>query len=200
MITHEVLNQVPPREGVDEYAANVPLAEAVARWGRGGSHTAGAGGAASVLHDLGRHVGSAAFQLDAERANTHPPVLQAHDRWGNRIDEVEYDDAYHRVIAASIGAGAHTSAWADRVEGRRHGFCAATAARAIGRGRYRDIRSPPSRHRLDERHVRRELVDPFARRRLVQGLVRVDHRRPPRPFSTSRWGLDSGDGSQEAMP
>ena len=112
MITHEVLNQVPPREGVDEYAANVPLAEAVARWGRGGSHTSGGGGAASALHDLGRHVGSAAFQRDAERANTHPPVLQAHDRWGNHIDEVEYDDAYHRVIAAAVGAGAHTSAWA----------------------------------------------------------------------------------------
>ena len=32
--THETLNQAPPREGVDEYATNVPLVEAVARWGR----------------------------------------------------------------------------------------------------------------------------------------------------------------------
>lgn len=105
MITHEVLNQAPPREGVDEYAANVPLVEAVERWGRVD--------AASALHDLGRHVGGAAFQRDAERANTHPPVLHAHDRWGHRIDEVEYDDAYHRIMAAAIGAGAHTSAWAE---------------------------------------------------------------------------------------
>lgn len=104
MITHEVLNQAPPREGVDEYAANVPLTEAVARWGRGSS---------TELHDLGRHVGTGAFQRDAERANTHPPVLHPHDRWGNRIDEVEYDDAYHRIIAAAVGAGAHTSAWAE---------------------------------------------------------------------------------------
>lgn len=105
MITHEVLNQAPPREGVDEFAVNVPLVEAVARWGRGD--------AASVLHDLGRQVGSAAFQRDAERANTRPPVLHTHDRWGNRIDEVEYDDAYHRIMAAAVGAGAHTSAWAE---------------------------------------------------------------------------------------
>ncbi|MGW4929751.1 acyl-CoA dehydrogenase family protein [Agromyces sp. NPDC004153] len=124
MSTHEVLNQAPPREGIDEFAANVPLVEAVARWGRGGSQTGGGSpapdspdadgiDAASVLHDLGRHVGTAAFQRDAERANTRPPVLHTHDRWGNRIDEVEYDDAYHRIMAAAVGAGAHTSAWAE---------------------------------------------------------------------------------------
>ena len=62
---------------------------------------------------LGELVGSAAFQRDAERANTRPPVLHAHDQWGNRVDEVEYDDAYHRIIAAAVGAGAHTSAWAQ---------------------------------------------------------------------------------------
>ena len=55
----------------------------------------------STLDEIGRHVGSAAFQRDAERANTHPPVLHTHDRWGNRIDEVEYDDAYHRIMAAA---------------------------------------------------------------------------------------------------
>jgi putative acyl-CoA dehydrogenase len=106
--THEVMNQVPPREGVDEFTANVPLVEAVARWGRPAE--------ASVrqnLRDVGGLVGTAAFQRDADRANTNPPVLHTHDRWGGRIDGVEYDDAYHRIMAAAIGAGAHTSAWAD---------------------------------------------------------------------------------------
>ena len=111
MITHEVPNQVPPREGVDEYAANAPLVEAVARWGRRAPD--GTAAAAPGLHGVGRHVGTAAFQRDAERANTHAPVLHTHDRWGHRVDEVEYDDAYHRIMAAAIGAGAHTSAWAD---------------------------------------------------------------------------------------
>ena len=129
--THEVVNQVPAREGVDEYAANVPLVEAVARWGSDG------GAAASGLHDVGALVGSAAFQRDAERANTHPPVLHAHDRWGNRVDEVEYDDAYHRIIAAAVGAGAHTSAWArsgSRRERRpRRGVLPLRAGRAGAR-------------------------------------------------------------------
>lgn len=121
--THETLNQAPPREGVDEYTTDVPLVEAVARWGRadvpaaaspaGPSRGRRAVPVASTLDAIGRHVGSVTFQRDAERANTHPPVLHTHDRWGHRIDEVEYDDAYHRVIAAAIGAGAHTSAWAD---------------------------------------------------------------------------------------
>jgi len=106
--THEVLNQVPPREGIDEYTANVPLVEAVARWGRPVEASA-----QQRLHDVGALVGTAAFQRDAERANTHPPVLRTHDRWGERIDEVEYDDAYHRIMSAAIDAGAHTSAWAD---------------------------------------------------------------------------------------
>lgn len=121
--THEVLNQPPPREGVDEYATNAPLVEAVARWGRadvpaagvpdGPSHGRRLDPVAAHLDEIGRHVGSVAFQRDAERANTHAPVLHTHDRWGNRIDEVEYDDAYHRIMAAAIGAGAHTSASAD---------------------------------------------------------------------------------------
>ena len=120
--THEVVNQVPLREGVDEYATNVPLVEAVARWGRAdvpgaarppGSGTGSGTGGSTLLNDLGRLVGSAAFQRDAERANTHPPVLHSYDRSGNRIDEVEYDDSYHRIMSAAVGAGAHTSAWAD---------------------------------------------------------------------------------------
>jgi len=116
MITHEVLNQVPPREGIDEFADDAPLVEAVTRWGTAafsGATGTEADGAPTALHELGRLVGGAAFQRDAELANTNPPRLVTHDRWGNRIDEVEYDDAYHRIMTAALAAGAHTSAWAD---------------------------------------------------------------------------------------
>lgn len=105
MVTHTVVNQAPPRVDVDEFAANLPLREGVERYD--------AGWAVPALGDIGRLVGSEAFQRDAELANRHEPELHAFDRWGNRIDEVEYDDGYHRVIAAAVAAGAHTSAWAD---------------------------------------------------------------------------------------
>ena len=103
--THVVENQSPPRVDVDEFATNVPLVEAVVRYDAGGSVPALAG--------IGRLVGGAEFQDDAVRANTNDPVLRAFDRWGNRIDEVDYDPAYHTIIAAAVAAGAHTSAWAD---------------------------------------------------------------------------------------
>ena len=41
------------------------------------------------------------------------PIAHPHDRWGFRLDEVEYDPSYHRILAAAVARGAHTSAWAD---------------------------------------------------------------------------------------
>ena len=56
---------------------------------------------------------SAGFQADARAAHSSAPVLRTHDRWGNRVDEVDYHPAYHRIIGAAVAHGAHTSAWAD---------------------------------------------------------------------------------------
>ena len=39
--------------------------------------------------------------------------MRTHDRHGNRVDEVDYDDSYHRVIRAAVAEGAHTAAWAE---------------------------------------------------------------------------------------
>ncbi|MDR6869002.1 putative acyl-CoA dehydrogenase [Microbacterium resistens] len=105
MTTHTVTNQPPPREGVDEYALNLPLSEGVRRHG--------AAWAEEELTTSGTLVGSAAFQHDAERAHAVEPELRAFDRYGHRIDEVEYHPGYHAVIGAALAAGAHTSAWAD---------------------------------------------------------------------------------------
>jgi len=104
MNTHEVINQAPPRAGVDEYTTNTALVEAVSR------HDAG--WAAERLAATGQRVGTVAFQDDAARANRREPVLRTHDRHGHRIDEVDYDESYHRIIAAAIADGAHTAAFA----------------------------------------------------------------------------------------
>lgn len=103
--THYVENQPPWRVDVNEYSSNAPLAAAVAAFG--------AGWAEPRLRQVGARVGSMDFQRDAELANVHVPVLHTHDRWGFRLDEVEYDPSYHRVIAAAVADGAHTSAWAE---------------------------------------------------------------------------------------
>jgi putative acyl-CoA dehydrogenase len=103
--THEVLNQAPPRVDLDEYSTDPALTEAVERHG--------AGWAADHLAEVGSLVGQADFQRDAELANTHPPVFAGHDRWGNRVDAVEFHPTYHRISAAAIAHGAHTSCWAE---------------------------------------------------------------------------------------
>lgn len=103
--THFVENQPPWRVDVDEYTANAPLVSAVDAFGAGWADTG--------LRGVGQLVGSLDFQRDAELANIHSPELHTHDRWGFRLDEVEYDPSYHRVISAAIAHGAHTSAWAE---------------------------------------------------------------------------------------
>ncbi len=100
-----VENQPEWRVDLDEYEVNAPLRDAVAAFG--GSW------ADAELHEAGRLVGERAFQRDAQLAHQHPPVAHTFDRWGFRLDEVEYDESYHRIIGAAVAHGTHTSAWAD---------------------------------------------------------------------------------------
>jgi putative acyl-CoA dehydrogenase len=105
--THHVLNQPPPRVDVNEFTANVPLGEYL--------HAVGEAGAAATgeLESVGAVVGSAQFQEDARLAHKNPPILHTHNKYGQRIDEVEYHPSYHRVLGQAVEAGAHTSAWAQ---------------------------------------------------------------------------------------
>lgn len=107
--THHVENQPPWRVDVDEFALNAPLVSAVDAFG--------AGWATAALGEAGAVVGAAGFQRDAQLANVHTPVAHSHDRWGYRLDEVEYDPSYHRVISEAVAHGAHTSAWAEPRQG-----------------------------------------------------------------------------------
>ncbi|MGB3303490.1 acyl-CoA dehydrogenase family protein [Gordonia sp. (in: high G+C Gram-positive bacteria)] len=107
--THEVFNQAPPRSGINEYTSHTALVEAV--------NVYGGGWATESLTAAGALVGQADFQRDAELANTITPKLQTHDRWGNRIDDVEFHPAYHRIIGDAIAHGAHTSCWSDPRDG-----------------------------------------------------------------------------------
>jgi putative acyl-CoA dehydrogenase len=104
MATHTVTNQAPPRSDVNEFSSNTALVEGISRYR--------AEWAITELSRVGSLVGSAEFQHNAELANTNEPILHSHDRFGNRIDEVEYHPAYHAIIGAAVTAGAHTSAWA----------------------------------------------------------------------------------------
>ncbi|MFG2107273.1 isovaleryl-CoA dehydrogenase [Micromonospora chersina] len=104
MTTHEVVNQVPPLAGYD--AADDPaLLDGLAR--------EGAGWAAAELHELGRLGGAAPAIEHGRLANEHPPVLRTHDRYGHRIDEVEFHPAWHELMRTAVNHGLHAAPWAD---------------------------------------------------------------------------------------
>lgn len=90
---------------LDEYGTNLPLAEAV--------RTFGAAWHEPELHGIGTLVGSGRFQLNTELAHTSPPALRTHDRYGNRVDEIDFHPAYHEIIGAAVAHGTHTAGWAD---------------------------------------------------------------------------------------
>ncbi|RVW10599.1 DNA alkylation response protein [Prescottella agglutinans] len=103
-ITHQVTNQVPPL--VDYDAANYPpILEALRR--------EGAHAALDDLHRVGRLAGGAEAQRWGDLAEAHPPVLHTHDRYGHRIDEVDYDPAYHQLMSTAVELGLHGAPWAD---------------------------------------------------------------------------------------
>ncbi|WP_104089192.1 acyl-CoA dehydrogenase family protein [Arthrobacter sp. GMC3] len=104
--SHHVVNQPPPRVGINEYTANIPLLQYLHSVGEAGVSATG------ELEAVGAVVGSAQFQEDARLAHKNPPILHTHNKYGQRIDEVEYHPSYHRIMGQAVTAGAHTSAWA----------------------------------------------------------------------------------------
>ena len=102
--THVVTNQVPPLENFNP--ATLPmLAEALVREG-------GQWGADEVT-EVGALAGSTRAQRWGELADRNQPILRTHDRYGHRVDEVEYDPAYHELMSAAVGHGLHAAPWAD---------------------------------------------------------------------------------------
>jgi putative acyl-CoA dehydrogenase len=100
--THEVTNQVPPLVGHD-LADDPALLEGIRR--------EGAGWAEPDLHSLGTLAGSEQAQEWGRLAHAYPPVLRTHDRFGNRIDEVEFNPAWHELMAVAVANGMHATPW-----------------------------------------------------------------------------------------
>ncbi len=94
--THIVTNQVPPLENYNPATSPV-LIEALIREG-------GQWGLDEVT-ELGALSGSAQAQRWGELADRHRPILRTHDQYGHRVDEVEYDPAYHELMRVAIGHG-----------------------------------------------------------------------------------------------
>jgi len=101
--THDVVNQAEPLVDYDVFGSDAALVEAVSRLGASGS--------APGLHELGARAGSGQALRWGVEANTHPPTLHTHDRYGHRIDEVEFHPAWHELLTVAVGHGLHAAPW-----------------------------------------------------------------------------------------
>lgn len=117
--THTVTNQPPPLADHDVYGTDRALGEAYVREVSAviESTTPDRSGPVdeSEMHDLGRLAGSPQAQLWGRQANENTPRLHTHDRFGNRIDLVEYHPAYHELMATACRHGMHAAPWVDDV-------------------------------------------------------------------------------------
>jgi putative acyl-CoA dehydrogenase len=104
--THTVTNQAPPLVGYDVFAADRALVEGVERH----LDPSLLDEAREELSGLGRSSGSAQVLEWGALANEHPPKLRTHDRYGNRVDEVEFHPSWHRLLGKGVSAGL-TAAW-----------------------------------------------------------------------------------------
>jgi putative acyl-CoA dehydrogenase len=101
--THTIANQTPPLEGVDVFSSNLPLVEAAKR--------EGASWVLPRAAELGKFVGGEPQQLWGRLANENKPVLKTHDRYGNRIDEVEFHPAWHQLMKMGVEHELHSLPW-----------------------------------------------------------------------------------------
>jgi putative acyl-CoA dehydrogenase len=78
---------------------------------------AGAAWVDAALAALGTLIGSPELQELARAANHHPPVLHTHDRFGRRLDRVEYHPAYHELMRLAYASQVHSLAWTEERPG-----------------------------------------------------------------------------------
>jgi putative acyl-CoA dehydrogenase len=107
--THEVLNQPKDLADYNAYQSDATLRSVV--------HNFDAEWADVHLNATGISVGSAHVQELAERANRFPPELRTHDRYGHRIDRVDFHPAWHELMALIIAHETHSLAWTQQRPG-----------------------------------------------------------------------------------
>ena len=103
--THDVFNQSTPFTDVNLFTSNRSLQDALAHHHPGFDR--------ARFKAFGALCGSAEMQAHARLANTQGPRLLTHDRFGRRIDQVEFHPSYHALLEAACGARLHGSPWAE---------------------------------------------------------------------------------------
>jgi putative acyl-CoA dehydrogenase len=105
----EVLNQAPPLEPVNLFEVDLALREALAReggeWG------------IDRARDAGAVAGGTEAREHSRRAERNLPTLLTHDRFGNRVDEIELDPSWHWLLRGAVERQIHSLPWREERPG-----------------------------------------------------------------------------------
>ncbi len=106
--THVIDNQPPEFAPRDLWQDDTALREALVREGGG-----------AYVDRVGRYGALAGGELYALSFDAHRdrPRLRTHDRFGHRIDTVEFHPNYHRIMATAVEHGVAGHSWADAAPG-----------------------------------------------------------------------------------
>ncbi len=104
-VTHDVVNQPPPLEDYNLFVQDRALNEALRR--------EGAAWAEERALRFGEIVGRRQTIEWGIQANANSPVLRTHDRYGHRIDEVEFHPAWHQLFALAVEHELHALPWRE---------------------------------------------------------------------------------------
>ncbi len=107
--THEVLNQPPALTNYNLFSQDRALREALNREGGRGS--------APIASEFGNLTGSEEVIRWGFQANENEPRLRTHDRFGHRIDEVEFHPAWDHLLRLSVKYGLHCEPWLNPIPG-----------------------------------------------------------------------------------
>ncbi len=175
-------NQVPLLAGHNVVTADAALSEAVAR------HAG-----PEVLESLvaiGAEAGTEEAREHGRLANEHHPELRQYDRYGHRVDEVDFHPSWHWLMERAIGHGLAATPWERQADGDPH----AHVRRAAG---FMAWSHTEPGHGCPVSHDLRRHPGTARRRRHRQGVdapAGVDDLRPgppgprrPRPGSWPAW-------------
>ncbi|HTW13402.1 MAG TPA: acyl-CoA dehydrogenase family protein, partial [Solirubrobacteraceae bacterium] len=77
----------------------------------------GGGWGQECAREAGQIAGSVHAREHARRAERNPPILHTHDRYGNRIDQVELDPSWHWLLSGAIARGIAGLPWREQTAG-----------------------------------------------------------------------------------
>ncbi|UTA46547.1 acyl-CoA dehydrogenase family protein [Simiduia sp. 21SJ11W-1] len=100
--THQVENQAGALENYNLFTSDQALSQACKPFTREQQ---------SLLAHKGKHWGTSLHLQLGHLANQHKPTFSSHNRFGERVDLVEFHPSYHQLMAESVATGLHALPW-----------------------------------------------------------------------------------------